>query len=118
MSRPSSRTSSQRSSAWRSRGCVTAVPSCQNVPARSRRRPIARIFSINSSVNIWTALGQARDAILGQQLLFLQPGDLDLLRGSQRASALEQLELFVETTMFLGQLFQDTLLRVHGGVGH
>ena len=46
MSRPSSRTSSQRSSAWRSRGWVTAVPSCQNVPARSRRRPIARIFSI------------------------------------------------------------------------
>src|SRR5262245_40599751 len=107
MSRPSSRTSSQRSSAWRSRGCVTAVPSCQNTPARSRRRPIARIFSIMASVSTsgMASSRQSRDAVLGEQLLLLQPDDFDLFGGGEGAASLEHLQLFVESTVFLRQLF-------------
>src|ERR1041384_1848099 len=138
MSRPSSRTSRQRSGAWGSRGWATAVPWCQNVPERSRRRPIARSFSIISSVSpdvpagavslITRRLcretrgpqkrragsGQPRDPVLGEQLLLLQPDDLDLLPGGQGAPPFQYLELLVEATMFGGELFQDGLLRTLG----
>ena len=93
MSRPSSRTSSQRSSAWRSRAWVTGAPSCQNVPARSRRRPIARIFSISSGVSSMrrtlTSRSDARRAIrsLVRSFCFLSRAISSLFGRRQRAAA-------------------------------
>src|ERR1700710_1432933 len=109
MSRPSSRTSSQRNSACRNRTWVTAAPSCQNVPSRSRRRPMARIFSIISGVS--STSPQASDAIFGQQLLLLQPRDLIAIGWRQRVPFLELLHLLVEAAVLCGQLFKDVLIR-------
>src|SRR5262245_43679701 len=108
MLRPSGSTSSQRSSAWRRRACVTSVPWCQNVPERSRRRPIARIFSISSGVSsirgLCRDLLQASDSILRQELLLFQARDLGLFGGCQGAASFELFQLFVESSVFCGQL--------------
>src|SRR5690348_1678734 len=105
MSRPSARTSSQRSSACLSRGCVTSWPWCQTLPFRSIERPIVRNCSICSGVKSGT-WGQAhpRDPVLGEQLLLLEPAVLDLLGGRQRRLALEGADQLVETAVLLGEL--------------
>src|SRR5262245_14142400 len=112
-----SRTSSQRSRAWRKRGCVTCVPACQNVPARSSRSPICRIFSSNSGVRSIpgtltprSALRLAGDLVFGEQLLLLEPTHLDLFGRGQGSAAFEELDGFVEAPMFCGQFFEDCLL--------
>src|SRR5450432_541016 len=112
MSRPSSRTSSQRSSACRNRACVTAAPSCQNVPSRSRRRPMARILSIvaSSGKNGVGSISQPSDAIFGQQLLLLQPRDLIAIGGRECMSPLELLHLLVEAAVFGSELIKRFLL--------
>ena len=73
---------------------VTGEPPCQNVPALSRRRPIARIFSSSSGVSSisrpWTRLsGKSSDPVLGQKLLFLEPGNLGSLVRAQGPAPLQ-----------------------------
>src|SRR4051794_17426390 len=109
MSRPSSRTSSQPSSACRRRACVTGAPSCQNVPERSSRRPMARIFSICSGVN-----SKSCDPILREQLLLLQPAHLGLFGRGEGPALLEGAYELVEAAVFLGELCELCLLRSLG----
>jgi hypothetical protein len=61
---------------------------------------------------------QSRDTIFGKQLLFLEPGDLDLFGRAERAPPLEHPELLIEAAMFGGELFQNGLLRTLGRGRH
>ena len=128
MSRPSSRTSSQRSSAWRSRGWVTAAPSCQNVPARSSRSPIARIFSISSGVSSidWRQRSArrrrsaTRRAIrsLVSSFCFLSRLISTCSAGVRERRRSSMLDLLVEAAMFGGQFSEESFLRDHGLCAH
>jgi hypothetical protein len=58
-----------------------------------------------------TSSREARDPILGEQLLFLEPAHLGLLGGGQGASALEGLHGFIEAAVFGVQLVEESLVR-------
>ena len=55
---------------------------------------------------------EAGDAIFGQKLLLLQPGDLVALGRRQSPAPLELLHLLVEAAVFGGELGKHVLLRI------
>src|SRR6185436_7938559 len=100
--------------------CATRSPWCQNWPSRSRRRPMVRKRSSSSggiagaSLMIQCASGrrggtrsrvelEARDPVLGRELLFLELRVLAALGGGQGELGVHRLQPPIEAAVFVEQ---------------